>query len=105
MNQLAQAPLILSEAVGGIEPAQAGAAQRAAAMPVEWKLVQKGRAATRAEEIRRQRFRRAQTGCADGNTRNFSKGSAADAAIVGKEKRKKAARDLSGKTVKQGQPD
>jgi hypothetical protein len=98
MNQLPQRIFIGAERVDRIEPGQAQAAQRASALFIQRKLIQEGSLAIDAKIIRVQRCRLTQTLRAYRDSRDFVKGLAADAAIVGE----KAAKSLL--CVRQNRP-
>ena len=92
MNQLTENAFVGTEAVCGVEAAQAGAAEGAAAVLVERKSVHKGNAAADAEKLGGEGLGRAQACAANRDAGDFREGFPAYAAIVGEEEGKKGVR-------------
>ncbi len=85
MNQLPQPALVSAETVSPVEAPRSGAAQRAAALRVQRKAVQKGSAAAYAEILGRQRLRLSQAFRAHRDAGDFGEGAMADPALVRKQ--------------------
>jgi len=90
MDQIAKRTIVVAEAVCRIEVRGARGAQAAEAMLVQGARVQEGRAAAEAEVLGTGDLRGVEAGLTDGNAGEAGEGGAADSAVVGKEKRKKA---------------
>ena len=95
VNQLAEHAVVRTEAVGGVEAANTGAAERTAALIIQRKPVLEGRAASYAEELGAEGLGRAQAIAANRYSGNFGEGLAANPAIVWEEEGKKGVGDFS----------
>ena len=115
MDQLAQRAFVKSEAVGGVESARAGAAQRAAALEIQRIAILERGLALGAEVLGGVSGGSGEAGGADRNARVADQGPAADAAVIGKEDRKKSVgnlprietgklRDSLGQSTREGSP-
>src|ERR1700722_16899122 len=83
MNQLAQRAFVRSIRIHRVESRQPQPAQRAAAIFIQRKVIQEGRAAGDAEKLGRERLRIAQASPAYRNPRNTAQTFAANATLIG----------------------